>query len=42
VGPALVLVGAVGLLVDGFAERRAHAYTAALERAQVAVGEAAP
>jgi hypothetical protein len=31
VGPALILGGAVGLLIDGFAERRAQPYTAALE-----------
>lgn len=31
VGPALMLVGAVGFLIDGFAERRARPYTAALE-----------
>jgi hypothetical protein len=31
VGPALMLVGAFGFLVDGFAERRARPYTAALE-----------
>jgi len=31
VGPALVLAGALGLLIDGFAERRARPYTAALE-----------
>lgn len=31
VGPALVLVGAIGFLIDGFAERRARPYTAALE-----------
>lgn len=30
-GPALVLVGAIGFLIDGFAERRARPYTAALE-----------
>jgi len=30
-GPALVLIGAAGLLIDGFAERRARPYTAALE-----------
>ena len=33
-GIALVFFGGVGLMVDGFAERRAHPYTAAL-RAQV-------
>jgi hypothetical protein len=31
VGPALILAGAVGFLIDGFAERRARPYTAALE-----------
>lgn len=31
VGPALILVGAIGFLIDGFAERRARPYTAALE-----------
>ncbi|MEW5741844.1 MAG: hypothetical protein AB1938_23215 [Myxococcota bacterium] len=31
VGPALVLVGALGFVIDGFAERRAHPYTEALE-----------
>lgn len=31
IGSALVLVGAIGILVDGFAERRAQAYTDALE-----------
>lgn len=30
-GAALVFFAGVGLLVDGFAERRTHAYTAALE-----------
>ena len=30
-GAVLILVGAIGLLVDGFAERRAVPYTAALE-----------
>lgn len=30
-GPALVLIGAAGFLIDGFAERRARPYTAALE-----------
>jgi hypothetical protein len=32
VGPALVLVGALGLTIDGFAERRARVYTAALSQ----------
>jgi len=31
-GPALILIGAVGFLIDGFAERRARPYTAALEQ----------
>jgi hypothetical protein len=31
VGPAIVLIGAFGFLIDGFAERRARPYTAALE-----------
>ena len=31
VGAALILISAIGLLVDGFAERRAEPYTAALE-----------
>jgi len=31
VGPALILIGAFGFLIDGFAERRARPYTAALE-----------
>lgn len=30
-GPALIAVGAMGFLIDGFAERRARPYTAALE-----------
>jgi len=30
-GVALVFFAGVGMLVDGFAERRTHAYTAALE-----------
>jgi len=30
-GVALVFFGGVGMLVDGFAERRTHAYTSALE-----------
>jgi len=30
-GPALILVGALGFMIDGFAERRAEPYTAALE-----------
>lgn len=31
VGPALILIGAMGFLIDGFAERRARPYTEALE-----------
>jgi hypothetical protein len=31
VGPAIILIGAMGFLIDGFAERRARPYTAALE-----------
>ncbi len=31
VGPGLILVGAAGFLIDGFAERRSRPYTAALE-----------
>jgi hypothetical protein len=38
-GIALVFFAGVGLLVDGFAERRTHPYTAAL---QVAAGQAKP
>lgn len=30
-GPALMLVGAIGFLIDGFAERRARPYTQALQ-----------
>lgn len=30
-GPALILAGAIGFLIDGFAERRARPYTAALQ-----------
>ncbi|MCU0633627.1 MAG: hypothetical protein MUE41_02035, partial [Gemmatimonadaceae bacterium] len=40
VGPALLLVGAIGVVIDGFAERRAREYTQALEAAQAAVGRA--
>ncbi len=32
VGPALILIGALGFLIDGFAERRAVPYTEALEQ----------
>jgi hypothetical protein len=31
VGPAIILIGALGFLIDGFAERRARPYTDALE-----------
>lgn len=31
VGPGLIIVGAMGFLIDGFAERRSRPYTAALE-----------
>jgi hypothetical protein len=31
VGPAIILIAALGFLIDGFAERRARPYTAALE-----------
>jgi hypothetical protein len=31
-GPALLLIAALGFLIDGFAERRARPYTVALER----------
>lgn len=31
VGPAFILIGAMGFLIDGFAERRARPYTQALE-----------
>ena len=30
-GPALILIGALGFLIDGFAERRARPYTQALD-----------
>ncbi|RLB44086.1 MAG: hypothetical protein DRH30_02205 [Deltaproteobacteria bacterium] len=30
-GPAIILIGAMGFLIDGFAERRARPYTDALE-----------
>lgn len=36
VGPGLVLVAAMGLLIDGFAERRARPYTQALEEVAAA------
>ena len=36
-GAALILISAIGLLVDGFAERRAEPYTAAL--VQIAVSQ---
>ena len=35
-GIALVFFAGVGLLIDGFAERRTHPYTAALSAAQAA------
>jgi len=31
VGPAIILIAALGFLIDGFAERRARPYTEALE-----------
>lgn len=31
VGPAIILIGALGFLIDGFAERRARPYTKALD-----------
>jgi hypothetical protein len=42
VGPALVLVGAFGYLIDGFAERRARPYTEALESVAKAQGVQEP
>jgi hypothetical protein len=44
-GTMLILVGALGLLIDGFAERRAVPYTAALEEIamqQPAAGQGEP
>jgi hypothetical protein len=44
-GTMLILVGALGLLTDGFAERRAEPYTAALEeiaKQQPAAGQGEP
>ena len=41
VGPVLIAVGALGLFIDGFAERRARPYTAALN-AQAAQHGLAP
>lgn len=38
VGPALIIVGAFGFLIDGFAERRARPYTAALEALAATTG----
>lgn len=35
-GSTLILLGAIGLLIDGFAERRAEPYTAALVRLKAA------
>lgn len=42
VGPALLLVGAMGFLIDGFAERRARPYTKALEALAAEHGVATP
>jgi len=42
VGPALILIGAMGFLIDGFAERRARPYTAALEALAAEEGVALP
>jgi hypothetical protein len=42
VGAALVFFAGVGLLIDGFAERRARAYTATLEAAAAPTDEAPP
>ena len=39
-GPALILIGAIGFLIDGFAERRARPYTQALQ--QLAAEHARP
>jgi hypothetical protein len=39
-GPGLILVGAMGFLVDGFAERRARPYTQALEALAAQAGAA--
>jgi hypothetical protein len=41
-GIALVLFSGVGLMVDGFAERRAHAYAAVLEGVSPLPPAAAP
>lgn len=42
VGPALIIAGAFGFLIDGFAERRARPYTAALEALATEHGVARP
>lgn len=42
VGPALIVVGAVGFLIDGFAERRARPYTQALESLAAEQGVGGP
>lgn len=39
-GSTLVLLGAIGLLIDGFAERRAEPYTAALIRLEAEIKDA--
>lgn len=41
-GPGLILIGAVGFLIDGFAERRARPYTDALEILAAEHGVEAP
>ena len=41
-GPALILIGAMGFLIDGFAERRARPYTDALEVLAAEHGDEAP
>lgn len=41
-GSTLMLLGAIGLLIDGFAERRAEPYTAALAQLEAAHRNAAP
>jgi hypothetical protein len=41
-GPGLILIAAVGFLIDGFAERRARPYTDALESLAVEHGVEAP
>lgn len=42
VGPALIVVGAFGFLIDGFAERRARPYTKALESLAAEHGVSTP